>query len=127
MAFTEIEGTITRTFYQGKGAELTETFKTREGSEGKKVWSMWFKSPHGLAEGDSGKFRGSHADKVDEWEKDGEKRHTIKRSINNAISIEGGVRSAPAAEPWATAPAADTAAAAFPAPAGFDFPDDTPF
>lgn len=130
MAFTEIEGTITRTFYQGKGAELTETFKKRDGSEGTKRWAMWFKDSHGLVEGDAGKFRGAHGDEVDEWtDKEGGIRHSVKRSLNDARPIEGGTRQSAPADTWA--PAADTAAAAFPAPdlwnAPGNFSDETPF
>lgn len=123
MAFTEVEGTIARTFFNGKGAELVEAFKKRDGSEGSKRWALWFKEPHGLIEGDGGKFRGSHNDEIDEWEKDGQKRHTIKRSLNDTRQVETTPRSTPAADTWA--PPADTGAAAFPAPAGFF--DETPF
>lgn len=123
MAFTEIEGTITRTFYQGKGAELTETFKKRDGSEGTKRWAMWFKDSHGLVEGDAGKFRGAHGDEVDEWtDKEGGIRHSVKRSLNDARPIGDGTRA-----PQQAAPAADTAAAEFPAPAGFDDDSELPF
>jgi len=84
MAFTEVSGTVTRTFYNGKGAEVVETFKKNDGSEGKSRYSLWFKEPHGLSEGDTGKWRGSLSVAVDQWGKDGETRHTAKVSLNGA-------------------------------------------
>ena len=92
MAITHIEGTVTRTFYNGKGAEVTETFKKRDGGEGQTRWAAWFEQPHGLSEGDVVKVSGLHSDEISEWEKDGETRRNIKRSLNKArISrLDGG-------------------------------------
>ena len=130
MAFAEIEGTVTRTFFNGKGAEVTETFEKNDGSEGKSRFALWFKEPHGLAEGDSGKWRGALSVKVDEWkDQNDEIRHSAKISLNGAKAV--GDKSsrqaapvAPADEPWA---AATPGATTFPAPAAFDFPAETPF
>lgn len=116
MAFITTEGTITRTFFNGKGAELTETFQKRDGTEGKKRYTLWFQSEHGLSEGDTGKFSGTFDASVDEWQdKEGQTRHTAKVSVNNA-RIETGRTSSqqsstPADEPW-------SASAGVAAPAG---------
>lgn len=97
MAFINIEGTISRVFYNGKGAEVTESFKKRDGSEGTKRYTLWFQSEHGLAEGDTGKFSGAVDVAVDEWQdKEGQTRHTAKVSVNNArIDSQGASQGAP--------------------------------
>ena len=118
MAFAEITGTVTRTFFNGKGAEVIETFERKDGSEGKSRYALWFKAEHGLSEGDTGSWRGALSVSVDEWEKEGETRHTAKVSLNGAKAIgdRGAKTAAPAAdEPWAATPAPK-----FPAPAGWD-------
>lgn len=105
MAFITVEGTISRTFYNGKGAEVAESFKKRDGSEGTKRYTLWFKHEHGLSEGSTGKFSGLLGVEVDEWQdKEGQTRHTAKVSVNSA-RIDGGRTStetppAPADEPW---------------------------
>ena len=115
MAFTEVSGTITRTFYNGKGAEVTETFTKGDGSEGKSRYSLWFKEPHGLSEGDTGKWRGALSVAVDEWtDKEGSIRHSAKVSLNGCKALGNGhaaATSAPSArqdatqgEPWASTP-----------------------
>jgi len=108
MAFIEVTGTVTRTFYSGKGAEVVEAFKKRDGSEGKQRFALWFKEPHGLTEGDSGSWRGSLSVEVDEWtDKEGQIRHTAKLSVNGAQSKGSVAQTQPSAatepEPWATA------------------------
>lgn len=105
MAFINIEGTISRVFYNGKGAEVTESFKKRDGSEGTKRYTLWFKEPHNLSEGSTGKFSGLLGVEVDEWtDKENNVRHTAKVSVNSA-RIDGGRTTtetppAPADEPW---------------------------
>ena len=130
MSFIEIAGTVTRTFYNGKGAEVIETFERKDGSEGKSRYALWFKEPHNLNEGDTGKWRGTFSVTVDEWEKEGETRHTAKVSLNGAKAI--GDRAAKTAAPvthpapagWDAPPAALVTSSQ-----GFDFPADasTPF
>ena len=128
MAFTEVTGTVTRTFYNGKGAEVTETFQKNDGSEGKSRYSLWFREPHNLNEGDSGKWRGALSVKVDEWtDKEGQTRHSAKVSLNGALHVGDGkqVSQAPAAndEPWAATP---PAASTHTPPAG-NYDAETPF
>jgi hypothetical protein len=109
MAFTTIQGTVTRTMFNGKGAEVTETFQKRDGSEGKTRLACWFEAEHGLAEGDTIEVSGLHGDQVDDWtDREGGTRHSVKRSINKArIKAHGGSTGSPAPqqqsqeEPWA--------------------------
>lgn len=103
MAFIEVSGTVTRTFFQGKGAEVTETFKKRDGSEGKNRFAVWFKGPHGLSEGDQGTWRGTHGVEVDEWvDKEGNTRHTAKVSVNSARAVGNRAQEAERGQEWAT-------------------------
>lgn len=98
MAYTTVTGKITRTFYNGKGAEIAETF-TAGGKEITRKWAAWFEAEHGLTEGQEVEVSGLHGDEINEWEKDGETRHSVKRSLNKA-RVKGGNSGTPA-EPWA--------------------------
>lgn len=74
---------VTRTFYNGLGAGLKETFKLRNGEEGVKYYSAFFDEAHGLSEGDRGKFSGLLGTKVSEYEKDGETRYGVDVTLNS--------------------------------------------
>jgi len=126
MAITRVQGTVTRTFFEGKGAEVVEAFKKRDGSEGKTRWAAFFDEPHGLSEGDVIEVSGMHGDKVDQWEKEGQTMHTIKRTLNKARLANGATTSAPAQEPWANTPAANPVASQGESN-GFAFDDTVPF
>jgi len=112
MAYVSVSGTVTRTFYNGKGAEVTESFEIK-GKEIKKRWTAWFDSEHGLSESDVVEVSGLHGDEVSEWEKDGEIRHNVKRSLNKAkvkgSQAGGSPQSAATAEQGATAPSVPSA------------------
>lgn len=83
MSYTTVEGKVSRVFYEGKGAEVVETFTVR-GKEITKRWTVWFEAAHGLREGEVVKVSGIHGDEVDSWEKDGQERHSVKRSLSRA-------------------------------------------
>lgn len=111
MAMTTVRGSVTRVFYNGTGAEVTEQFTVR-GTERTKKWTAWFESAHGLTEGQQVEVSGLHSDEISEWEKDGETRQNIKRSLNKARIVGA---AAPAEtggaweqEPWATTSSAET-------------------
>lgn len=83
MAITKVQGAVTRTFFDGKGAEVTESWQ-QGGETRTRKWAAFFEEPHGLSEGDQIEVSGMHGDKIDEWEKDGETRRTVKRTLNRA-------------------------------------------
>lgn len=83
MAISTVKGEITRTFFDGKGAEVTESWQSN-GDTMKKRWAAFFDQPHGLSEGDSVTISGMHSDKIDEWDKDGQTRRAVKRTLNKA-------------------------------------------
>lgn len=113
MAITHVTGTVTRVFYNGKGAEVTEQFEIR-GETIKKRWTAWFETEHGLTENQEVTVSGMHSDVVDEWtDKESNVRHSVKRSLNKARIKSGEAASANVSpsqavraqepEPWATA------------------------
>ena len=91
MAFTSVQGKVSRVFFEGRGAEVTETF-TVKGKEITKRWTCWFENQHGLSEGELVEVSGMHSDEVDEWtDKESQVRHTVKRSLNGA-KVKGEAR-----------------------------------
>lgn len=83
MAYVIVEGTVTRTFYDGKGAAIKETFAKRDGTEGAAYYSAFFTEPHGLNEGDSGVFKGNISVSLRSYEKDNETKFSADATINN--------------------------------------------
>lgn len=75
---------VTRTFYNGKGAGLKESFKLRDGSDGVRYYSAFFDAEHGLSEGDRGNFSGLLGTKVSTYEKDGETKYGVDVTLNSA-------------------------------------------
>lgn len=109
MAITKVQGAVTRTFFDGKGAEVTESWQ-QGGETRTRRWAAFFEEPHGLSEGDQIEVSGMHGDKIDEWEKDGETRRTIKRTLNRARLATSDEPSAPESQnapesaPWDSEP-----------------------
>lgn len=83
MAIVSVEGEVTRTFYGGLGAAVVEKFTKRDGSEGKDYFTAFFNEPHGLSEGDTGTFRGTFSAKIREYDKDGETRQAVDKTLNS--------------------------------------------
>lgn len=76
---------VTRTFYNGLGAGLKETFTLRSGEEGARYYSAFFEEPHGLSEGDKGDVSGLFSAKVNEYTtKDGETKQGVDVTLNSA-------------------------------------------
>jgi hypothetical protein len=103
MAITNIQGTVTRVFYSGKGAEVTEVSNSN-GKEFKTRWSCWFDNEHGLSEGQPVKVSGFHGDKISDWtDKEGNQRHSVERSLNKARVQDQQVAppKQPAVDQWA--------------------------
>jgi hypothetical protein len=121
MAITSVKGSVTRTFYNGKGVEVTEAFTVRD-KEIKKRWTCWFDTEHGLVEGQQVEVSGLHGDEVDEWtDKENNTRHTVKRTLNKAREVTG-KQNTTAAAPASAQPAAPDAWATTPS-----YTDETPF
>lgn len=100
MAITTVSGTVSRIFYNGTGAEVTESFQVKDKTIQKR-WTAWFETEHGLYEGQEVEVSGLHSDDVDEWtDREQNVRHSVKRSLNKA-KVKSAA-SAPVEEPWAT-------------------------
>ncbi len=85
MAFTIVNGTVNRVFFEGKGASVVETFSKRDGTEGKSYYTAFFDAPHGLSEGATGKFSGLLSTKAREYEdKEGNPRTAVDVVLNSA-------------------------------------------
>jgi hypothetical protein len=131
MAIVKVNGSISRTFFDGKGAEVVESWQ-QGGETRTKRWAAFFEQPHGLSEGDQVEVSGMHGDKVDQWEKEGQTMHTIKRTLNKA-RVDGSASSSATSnatneEPWAkTAPAQTEAAQGDVWNKPGNYNDETPF
>ena len=82
MAFINVTGEVTRTFWNGQGAGIKESWTTNEGEERAAYYSAFFEEPHGLEEGDAGKFSGRLGVKPNTYEKNGETKHGVDVTIN---------------------------------------------
>ena len=73
---------VSRVFWQGKGAQVIETFTTRDG-ERQSRYALFFDEPHGLAEGSIISVEGLLSASVDEYQKrDGSTGHAVNLKIN---------------------------------------------
>lgn len=97
MAFIAVDGHVVSTFYNGSGARIEERFKLRNGEDGKKSYTLFTETPHGLNEGDEVKASGTLSVKVREYEVDGEVRTTADVVINGKAEVTG---SAPVDQPF---------------------------
>ncbi len=87
MAYVIADGIVTNTFFEGKGARIEERFKLRNGEDGKKSYTLFTETPHGLNEGDEVKASGTLSVKVREYEANGETRHTADVVINGKAEV----------------------------------------
>lgn len=83
MAYVIAEGTVVRTFFNGKGLTFKEEFTKRDGTEGASYFTAFFAEEHGLDEGDSATFKGNISVKLDTYEKDGETKYSATATLNN--------------------------------------------
>lgn len=65
-----------------KGIRVVEESKGRDGKDYSQRWTIW-STDLGAAEGDIISVSGFLAAKVNEWEKEGEKRHSVDLSLNS--------------------------------------------
>lgn len=73
---------VSRVFWQGKGAQVIETYSTRDG-ERQTRYALFFDEPHGLTEGSIISVEGLLSATVDEYQKrDGTTGHAVNLKIN---------------------------------------------
>ena len=89
MAYVIADGTVVSVFYNGLGARIEERFTLRSGEEGKKSYTLFAESPHGLNEGDFVKAKGTLSVKTREYEdKNGETRTAADVVINGTAEVQ---------------------------------------
>ena len=88
MAFAIVNGTVNRTFFDGKGASVVETFQKRDGTEGKSYYTAFFDEPHGLEEGATGKFSGLLSAKAREYQDKDDNRRVAADIVLNSARYE---------------------------------------
>jgi hypothetical protein len=88
MATIEVNGRINRLFYENKGVEVVEAYKTKSGDEKERRYTVWLNTPTQMQIGDEVQVKGLFSAEVDEWTgKDGQPRHSVKTSINNPLLV----------------------------------------
>lgn len=93
MATIEVTGTVTRIFYENKGVEVTEFFKTRDGEIAKRLYTAWFEQPVSFGTHAEGVFKGQLSAVIEAWKnadgtpklnREGKPGQSVKLSINGA-------------------------------------------
>jgi hypothetical protein len=73
---------VSRVFYEGRGAEVIERYKTQAGN-GEKRYTVWFDEAHGLAEGSVITVDGLLGVKLEEYTNDqGEPKQKVSIFLN---------------------------------------------
>lgn len=85
MATITITGSVTRIFYEGRGVEVTEFFKGRDGEMQQRKYTAWFEEAVTFDVGAEGSFTGLLATKLESFTNDrGESIQYVKVSANGA-------------------------------------------
>ena len=93
MATIEVKGTATRIFYENRGVEVVEFFKTRDGEIAQRKYTAWFDKPVGFDLNAEGVFSGLLSAVIEEWKnpdgtpkmnREGKPGQSVKISINGA-------------------------------------------
>ena len=85
MALTFIKnGLVEKAFNGGRGYAVSETFKKRDGSEGKAKYKVWFDQPTSLTEGSHVDVSGLVSAKVVEFEGENGPVQYAELSLNGA-------------------------------------------
>lgn len=83
--FAIVNGSVEKTFYEGKGLKIKESFTRRDGQPGAAYYTAFFETPHGLNVGDTAKFSGLLSAKARDYEKqDGSVAWIADITLNNA-------------------------------------------
>lgn len=93
MAKIEItNGIVAKIFFNGKAAQVNETFTKQTGETGSRRYTAWFENPVNFSEGATGTFSGNLSTKIEKWvdvdgnpklDITGEQGQSVQISINN--------------------------------------------
>ena len=67
MATLTIIGSASRIFFGGRGVEVTEFYKGKDGESKTRKYTAWFEADPNIQVGQSGTFTGSLTTKIDKW------------------------------------------------------------
>lgn len=110
MAIVQLKDVVvSRVNRTGNGVKVLEENESG-GKTYKTYYSVWFKEPHGLSEGDKVSLSGFLGAKIgDPWtDRDGNERQSVELSVNSPrLSGDGPVLAVESLEqqPWETSPA----------------------
>ena len=92
MAEVSIKGTVDRVFFDNKGFNVVEKFKTKTGEERSRRFTAWFTSPQTISAGDFVSIKGLLDSKIAEFTgKDGQQKQIVELSVNNAVLSGQGI------------------------------------
>ena len=113
--------TVERLNGKGFGVKVAEKFQV-QGNDRKTQYTVWFKEPHGLSEGDIVSLSGFLSAKVgDPWTgQDGQERRSVELSLNDPRIQAGSDTSRQVSQSVAPAPTAQQTADAWSTPAAQD-------
>lgn len=93
MAKITVNGAVGRIFYENKGVEVIESYKSQSGELKTRKYTAWFDQPQNLSQGQSGVFEGNLSATIEAWknpdgtpklDNTGKPGQSIKLSINGA-------------------------------------------
>lgn len=89
MAYVNIaEAVVKRSFYGDKGLEIAEQFKTRDGKDGEKKYTLFFDNPHSFKPGQKVKASGLLSVKARIWVRDDAEDVAMADIILNNPNVE---------------------------------------
>lgn len=89
MAIVSIaEAVVKRSFYDGKGVEVAEQFKSRDGKDMEKIYSLFFDEPQSFAPGTRVKVSGLLSVKASIWVRDDADDTAVAKINLNSPRVE---------------------------------------
>lgn len=108
---TSPDAFVSRIFFNGKGVEVSEPYKNRDGETKQRKYTFWFIEPVEFDLGATGTFSGQHSTKIDNWTNpDGSPKMDNQGKPGQSIVVQGNDATftpAYSAAPKAAAPITD--------------------
>jgi len=129
MAIVQLKDVVvSRVNRTGHGVKVLEESRTGDKTY-KTYFSVWFKEPHGLSEGDKVSLSGFLGAKIgDPWtDREGNERTSVELSVNSPRLSESPAIAQAAGAEWAAGIATPTPAASWETSPASGYTDETPF
>lgn len=89
MAIVSIaEAIVKRSFYNDKGLEIAEQFKTRDGKDGERKYTLFFDAPHSYKPGQKVKASGLLSVKARIWQREDAEDIAVADVVLNSPRVE---------------------------------------